>query len=306
MSGDIIGPPISAVLVPPQAERFASLVGVNPDGLVLNVTGWNKLVLLDTDRVFLFPRAITGVEWFERELATYRALENAQLSVVPRLLGRWEDPDIYPFPFAAVSRLRGEVPAEPEVLLGQLGEAIACWHEITPPHDLAGSRPPAHHDVAHQRWLRRALDPATSAEAAAEAAERLGQPGRAPAWADLLGRAAQLRPVLVHGDIHEDQLLAHGDRLTGVIDWETARIDHPFWDFDFGEWGTGLWHRRRRDLSSLWTRGWRAYAGKRGLDPDSRPLETAFRIRLALQLLDGNGDPAVIGTIEEHLAQLPA
>ena len=234
MSGDIIGPPISAVLVPPQAERFASLVGVNPDRLVLNVTGWNKLVLLDTDRVFLFPRAVTGVEWFEREIATYRALENSQLSVVPRLLGHWEDPDIYPFPFAAVSRLRGAVPAEPENLLRQLGEAIACWHEITPPRELAGSRPPAHHDVAHQRWLRRALDPATSAEAAAEAAERLGQPGRAPAWADLLGRAAQLRPVLVHGDIHEDQLLADGDRLTGVIDWETARIDHPFFDFDFG------------------------------------------------------------------------
>ena len=110
MSGDIIGPPISAVLVPPQAERFASLVGVNPDRLVLNVTGWNKLVLLDTDRVFLFPRAVTGVEWFEREIATYRALENSQLSVVPRLLGHWEDPDIYPFPFAAVSRLRGAVP----------------------------------------------------------------------------------------------------------------------------------------------------------------------------------------------------
>jgi aminoglycoside phosphotransferase (APT) family kinase protein len=305
VSGDIIGPPISAVLVPPQAERFASLVGVNPDRLVLNVTGWNKLVLLDTDRVFLFPRALTGVEWFEREIATYRALENSQLSVVPRLLGHWEDPDIYPFPFAAVSRLRGEVPAEPENLLRQLGEAIACWHEITPPHDLAGSRPPAHHDVAHQRWLRRALDPATSADAAAEAAERLGQPGRAPAWADLLGRAAQLRPVLVHGDIHEDQLLADGDRLTGVIDWETARIDHPFFDFDFGEWGTGLWRRHRRDFSSLWTRGWRAYAGKRGLDPDSRPLETAYRIRHALQLLDGDGDPAVIGTIEEHLAQLP-
>jgi hypothetical protein len=79
-------------------------------------------------------------------------------------------------------------------------------------------------------------------------------------WADLLASAAQLAPVLVHGDIHEDQLLADGGRLTGIIDWETARVDHPFWDFDLGEWDTGLWQRRRCDFSALWARGWRAYA----------------------------------------------
>jgi aminoglycoside phosphotransferase (APT) family kinase protein len=303
VSGDVVGRPVNAVLVPPQAERFASLAGVDPDRLVLNVTGWNKLVLLDSHRVFLFPRAGTGVEWFERELAAYRALAAARLSVVPRLLGRWEDPEIYPFPFAAVSRLPGEVPAEPEALVEQLGRAIACWHELKPPA-LAGARPPAHHDAAHHRWLRRALDPAASAEAAAEAADRLGRPGRAAAWADLLARAAQLGPVLVHGDIHEGQLLADGGRLTGIIDWETARVDHPFWDFDLGEWGTGMWRRRRRDFSALWARAWRAYAQTRGLDADSRPLETAFRLRHALRLLEDPGDPAVVGSIEEHLAQL--
>jgi aminoglycoside phosphotransferase (APT) family kinase protein len=111
------------------------------------------------------------------------------------------------------------------------------------------------------RLPRRALDPATSADAAAEAADLLGRRGRASVWADLLGSAAQLPPVLVHGDIHDGQLLADGDRLTGIIDWETARVDHPFWDFDLGQWGTGPW--RRRDLSALWARGWRAYAQAR-------------------------------------------
>jgi len=303
VSGDITGRPVNAVLVPPQAERFASLAGVDLGRLVLNVTGWNKLVLLDSDRVFLFPRSATAVEWFERELAAYRALAKAELSVVPRLLGRWEDPEIYPFPFAAVTRLRGEVPAEPEALFEQLGRAIARWHELRPP-PLAGARPPRHHDAAPQRWLRRALDPATSASAAAEAAARLGRPACAPAWADLLASAAQLAPVLVHGDIHEDQLLAVNGRLTGIIDWETARVDHPFWDFDLGEWGTGLWRRRRRDFSALWAQEWRAYAQARGLDTSSRPLETAFRLRHALSLLADPGDPAVTGTLEEHLAHL--
>jgi aminoglycoside phosphotransferase (APT) family kinase protein len=303
VSGDVVGQPVNAVLIPPQAERFASLAGVDLGGLVLNVTGWNKLVLLDADRVFLFPRSADGVEWFERELDTYRALAETQLSVVPRLLDRWDDPDIYPFPFAAVTRLHGEVPAEPEALIEQLGQAIAGWHELTPPV-LAGARPPRHHDAAHHRWLHRALDPATSAEAAAEAAERLGRPARAPAWADLLAAAARHAPVLVHGDIHEDQLLADSERLTGIIDWETARVDHPFWDFDLGEWGTGLWRRRRRDFSALWARAWVAYAQTRGLDTDPRPLETAFRLRHALSLLTDPGDPAVVGTLDEQLAHL--
>jgi aminoglycoside phosphotransferase (APT) family kinase protein len=291
------------VLIPPQAARFAAVTGADLDRLVLNVTGWNKLVLLDADRVFLFPRSAAGVEWFERELAVYQALAGTQLDVVPRLLERWEDPGIYPFPFAAVTRLRGEVLPEPEVLAAQLGRAIARWHELEPP-PLPGARPPRHHDVAHHRWLRRALTPATSADAAAEAASRLGRPARATAWADLLARAARHDPVLVHGDIHEDQLLADGERLTGIIDWETARVDHPFWDFDFGEWGTGLWRRRRRDFGTLWARGWHTYAQVRGLDTDSRPLETAFRLRHALWLLTDPGDPAVVGTLEEQLAQL--
>jgi aminoglycoside phosphotransferase (APT) family kinase protein len=108
--------------------------------------------------------------------------------------------------------------------------------------------------------------------------------------------------VLVHGDIHQGQLLAGGGRLTGILDWETARVHHPFWDFDLGQWGTGLW--RRRDFSALRARGWRAYARARGLDVGSGPLETAFRLRHALGLLADPGDPAITGAIDEHLAQL--
>lgn len=303
MSGGIIGRPVNAVLVPAPAARFAEVTGADLDRLVLNVTGWNKLVLLDSDRAFLFPRSADGVEWFERELVTYAALASTDLGVVPRLLGRWNDPSIYPFPFAAVTRLHGAVPAEPEALADQLGQAIAGWHQLKPP-ELAGARPPRHQDTAHHRWLRRALDPATSGAAAAEAADLLGRPGRTSEWAELLGRAAEFAPVLVHGDIHEDQLLADGGRLTGILDWETARVDHPFWDFDLGEWGTGIWRRRRGEFSALWARMWRAYAEVRGLGTDSRPLETAFRLRHALALLDEPRDPAVVGTVCEQLAHL--
>jgi hypothetical protein len=64
------------------------------------------------------------------------------------------------------------------------------------------------------------------------------------------------------------------------------------------------WVMFGRDLSALWARGWRTYAQARGLDVGSGPLETAFRLRHALGLLADSGDPAVVGTIEEHLAQL--
>lgn len=96
MSRDIIGRPVHALLVPVQAERFAAVTGADLDQLVLNVTGWNKLVLLDRDRVFLFPRAADGVEWLERELTVHRALASTQLTVVPRLLRRWESLRTWP------------------------------------------------------------------------------------------------------------------------------------------------------------------------------------------------------------------
>jgi aminoglycoside phosphotransferase (APT) family kinase protein len=151
------------------------------------------------------------------------------------------------------------------------------------------------------RWLRRALDPGTTREAVAEAADRLGRRERAAEWTEQLEVAADHHPVLVHGDIHEDQLLVVDDRLSGILDWETARIDHPFWDFDLGEWGTGLWRRHRREFSRLWSVAWRAYATQRGLDTDSAPLETAFRLRQALYVLDCDRDASIVGTVNEHL-----
>jgi aminoglycoside phosphotransferase (APT) family kinase protein len=297
------GDPLWAVLIPPRLIRFRELVDIGDEALEIDLTGWNKFVLLGQERAYLFPRTANDVEWFEREVAAYRALEPAGLPVVPRLLGRWHDAAVYPYPFAAVSRLPGVHPTDAGDVLAELGRATARWHDLAPPA-LPGARPPAHHDRADIRWLRRALDPVSTGPAVAEAAQRLGRPDRTTPWSERLEAAARLPHVLVHGDIHEDQLLVLDGRLTGVLDWETARIDHPFWDFDFSEWGTGLWRRHRGDFSRLWSVAWRAYAGERGIDPDPSPLETAFRLRHALLLLDHDRDPAVAGTVDEHLAAI--
>jgi aminoglycoside phosphotransferase (APT) family kinase protein len=299
----IHGNPLWAVLIPPRLLHFRELAGIGDDRLDVDFTGWNKFVLLGAEQVYLFPRKADDVEWFERELAAYRSLEPVGLSIVPRLSGEWRDETVYPYPFAAVSRLPGTHPADASDLLDQLGRAIAQWHSITPP-ELPGARPPAHHGRSDIRWLRRALNPASTREAVAEAADRLARPGRIEEWSERLEMGAQLPHVLVHGDIHEDQLLALDGQLTGILDWETVRVDHPFWDFDFAEWGTGLWRRHRLNFSRLWSVAWGSYAKERGLDLDSLPLETAFRLRHALFLLDNDRDPMIAGTIEEHLAAI--
>jgi aminoglycoside phosphotransferase (APT) family kinase protein len=303
MDSSVAGDPLWAVLIPPQLARFRSLTGISDAPLAVDFTGWNKYVILDGQRAFLFPRHAINVEWFERELTVYRALESTGLTVVPRVVGEWRDEGVYPLPFAAVTQLRGVHPPDASELCDVLGRAIAQWHNIVPP-ELLGARPPAHHDRADMHWLRRALDPETSAAAVAEAAERLDRRDCAGRWAEILERAARLQHVLVHGDIHEDQLLAVDGELTGILDWETARLDHPFWDFDLGEWGTGLWRRHRRDFSRLWAVMWEAYASERELDTDSTPLETAFRLRHALAISQAASDPAVVGTIDEHLARI--
>ena len=219
--------------------------------------------------------------------------------MVPHLIGEWFDEAVYPLPFAAVTRLRGGHPPDASVLVAALGRAIAEWHTIAPP-DLPGARPPAHHDRAHMHWLRRALDPSTTVAAVVEAAERLDRRDCVSRWSEVLRTWRQHRHVLVHGDIHEDQLLAVDGELTGILDWETARVDHPFWDFDLGEWGTGLWRRHRRDFSQLWAVMWHLRV-RRGLDTDATPLKkrvsgSAPRSRSRR----GDSDPAVVGTIAEH------
>jgi aminoglycoside phosphotransferase (APT) family kinase protein len=297
------GDPLWAVLIPPRLARFRELVDIGDEPLEIDLTGWNKFVLLGPASVYLFPRRADGVEWFEFELAAYRALERVGIRIVPRVEGQWLDESVYPYPFAAVSRLPGLHPLNASDLLDQLGRSIAQWHGIVPP-ELRGARPPGHHDRSDNRWLRRALDPTTTRDAVAEAADRLASPDRIERWIERLEAWAQLPHVLVHGDLHEDQLLVVDGQLTGILDWETARIDHPFWDFDLAEWGTGLWRRHRFEFSRLWSVAWRSYAVERGLDIDPLPLETAFRLRHALFLLDNERNPMIAGTIDEHLAAI--
>jgi aminoglycoside phosphotransferase (APT) family kinase protein len=187
----------------------------------------------------------------------------------PRLLGRWDDREVSPYPFLAVSRLPGQpwsrleaaaTLGQLETVLGHLGRAIASWHQLdrrTLPRGLRRRRA-AQDDVT--RFL------ATGLAAAVEHVAHLLDlpPPRAAVWRGALAKVAALEPVLLHGDVNEGQILVDDDlNVTGILDWETAHIGHPLKDFDFGEWGYGVfaWDRH---FDRLHRALWEGYAAARG------------------------------------------
>src|SRR6201996_4452383 len=169
---DLIGDPLWAVLIPPRLARFRRLAGLGDAALTTDLTGFNKYVLLAGERVFLFPREQENVAWFEHELAVGQALTAGGFDLAPRVRHRWQDQDIYPYPFAEVTRLTGTRPADPAALFGSLGRVLARIHQVRPP-ELAGPRLIEWLRRPEHRWLGRALDPVTSGDAAAEAGQRL-------------------------------------------------------------------------------------------------------------------------------------
>ena len=123
-------------------------------------------------------------------------------------------------------------------------------------------------------------------------------------WTELLTIAARHPHVLVHGDIHEDQLLASGGHLTGILDWETAastiRSGTSTSASGVPACGAGT---GRSSRSCGRTRGarTRTRAVSIRVPSRSRPCSGCGTL---LALLDEPGDPAVAGTVDEHLNNL--
>jgi aminoglycoside phosphotransferase (APT) family kinase protein len=256
---------IQAILIAPQLERFRALCDLDGVRLTTNFDGWHRHAVLAPDRVFLFPRGRSWVPGLRREMVVLKALDGRGVPAA-RLLGHWHDRDVSPYPFIAVSRLPGRPWSRLEstatleqvtTLLEALGRTIASWHRLS--RTILPERLPRHQDDA-ERFLTTTLE-----VAAHDVAGRLGLPRqRASAWLQELEPLAALAPVLVHGDLHEGQILVDDDlRVTGILDWESAHLGNPLKDFDFGEWGYGIfaWDRH---FARLHRHLWEAYATARG------------------------------------------
>jgi aminoglycoside phosphotransferase (APT) family kinase protein len=272
-----------AVLPGPALARFRELCGA--DGpLEPRFDGNTKHVLLTNDRAFLFPRNHTLVGQLDRECDVYATVDHP---LVPKLLGRWHEPAISPYPFFAVTRLAGSAPARvaPEhlpALAAQLGAAVAACHNIEldrVPQRLWANpwqEPPAAPPTARDCYSPlRALGGAE--HLAAAAAECIG-PMSSATVLEALRAAEAMAPVLAHGDLHESQLLVDASgTLTGILDWGFGGALSPLVDFTgvrelFG--ADAAYGEVRRHM-------WLAYAAHR-----SAPLPPWEAIHLAMTAFD--------------------
>jgi hypothetical protein len=291
---------INAVLTEWQLERFCRVFDVAPADLEVDFSGWHKITLVSRDAVFLFPRTPPNARSLGRELSLYEWLGPRVPVMVPRLIRRVRDRRISYYEIGAVTRLPGAPfarymprlgPERRDDFLMRLTDAVSAWQGTSLsgvpagllPGSPRGSRPGARAlsgRITAANWHRMVLAPGSSRDAVdfiCRFVRRLSAGRTLPGalaretetlerWTDACAELAELPHVLVHGDVHEGHLLMDPDsmRITGILDWETARIDNPVWDFNFGEWGAEIcqwWD----ELPALRRRMWPRYLQNRGL-----------------------------------------
>ncbi|MBM7789455.1 aminoglycoside phosphotransferase family protein [Tenggerimyces flavus] len=262
---------LHAILTPPDLSLFRELTGVGEAELEVNFDGWSKLAVLSSDRVFLFPRRGRDEQLLHGARVS-EALTALGVRCVPRVVGQWGEGVLSAGPFVAYERRLGvlwqyvEDDADLSAmsrLLESLGGAIASWHRLDLsllPVELRG---PGRFG-RKQPWLNEFLEPDLVDDAADRVLRLLDPPTSwASIWRTALGGLAALPPVLLHGDVTEGQLLVDADgRVETVLDWDTAGIGHPLHDFDFGEWGFGIFGWEP-DFASLRQVMWDAYRAGR-------------------------------------------
>jgi aminoglycoside phosphotransferase (APT) family kinase protein len=259
---------IHGVLNYDQLEHFCMRFNLEASNIHSNFKGWRKLVLCTNDRVFLFPRDPRGIEWLEREAMVYKIMNELDHLPVPKLIEIINDSDISYYKFVVITRLVG-IPystletdvsfKELTLLLSNLAKTITLWHEIPIESLPAKLNQDIKFDETRYSWEKQILNPETTIKAfdyvyntilkyttkyQQNLLDTLGSERTRSLWLDCLKEIVALPHVLLHADIHEDQILVDSKKsmkITGILDWETAKIDNPVWDFNFLEWGFGIW-----------------------------------------------------------------
>ncbi|MHA2334826.1 MAG: phosphotransferase family protein, partial [Candidatus Hodarchaeales archaeon] len=286
---------IHCVLNHEQLEFFCEKFNLEASAIKSNFDGWRKLVLYTDDRVFIFPRDPRGVKWLEREILAYEMMDSFDHLPVPKLIERVNDSNISYYEFAVVTRLKGIAYSklEDEVssdnlakMLLNLAKVFTSWHEI-PIKDLTPKiKQESNFDETKYSWEIKVLNPSTMKEAfdhvhakILEQAEKyhenlvdiLRSSKTRSLWIDCLKEIVSLPHVFLHADIHEDQILVESKEtmeITGILDWETVRIGNPVWEFNFFEWGFGIWDWWDH-FSEFRRLMWKTYLEERGIQLES-------------------------------------
>jgi hypothetical protein len=298
------GSSLDAVFNSHQLERFCRRFDLDPSELEVNLLGWHKLCVLGKEAVYLLPRTPPNARALERELTFYgrfsERFAREGCPALPRLIARVKDPEICCYEIGVLTRLPGIPfarcmedlsPERREGFLLDLTELVAAWHGVpaeSAEPGLAPGRKAAATRVSLANWHRHLLRPERVGAAVdfiygflrkshrrlgcGALPDPLGEPlSVCRQWTTVLMEIAEMPHVLVHGDVHEGHVLVQPGSLsiTGIVDWETARVDNPVWDFNFGEWGTGIcaWWG---DLLALRRAMWSRYLAARGIQLESR------------------------------------
>lgn len=273
-----------AILAPPALERFREVTGVGSARLETRFDGWSKLALLTDDAVYLFPRRgrddslLLGAE-----ACSY--LNKRGVACAPGVVGRWDEFMEVAGPCVAFERRAGRQWSDIEAtvtlndlttMLASLGRSIATWHNLDVPALPPALRRRASFDPKPTITALLDGDHEALVEEAGVRAD-VGDPVR-QRWLDLLEPVVAMSEVLVHGDVCENQLLVDEQNVVRtVIDWDTAGLGHPLHDFDFGEWGFGIYSWERH-FAELRREMWTAYASVRDTDdlPDADAVNLGF------------------------------
>ncbi|GAB3426726.1 hypothetical protein GCM10027569_66660 [Flindersiella endophytica] len=285
----MVGELVHAILPPPDLWKFREITGVGDEELDVSFDGWSKLAILSADKVFLFPRRGRDERLLHGAYVS-DVLVGLGLDCVPPVLGRWPAGVLDAGPFVALERRGGtrwpslEESAgldDYERMLASLGGQIARWHRL----DVPRLPPEVQRPLVQDRpMLTRLLDPDRVDLACEEVVQRLEpKPAWAERWRRTARRMAGLPPVLLHGDVCENQLLVDaGLQVRTVLDWDEAGVGNPLLDFDFGEWGFAIFGWEE-EFARLRRAMWTAYTAELdgALGPD---LPSADEVHLLFTL----------------------
>ena len=303
---------LEAILVGPQLERLCDEFGLTPGELEPDFTGWSKHVIKSPDHVFLFPRHPKYQQSLNIELELYKLLNELDQLPVPRLVRAVENRELSPYRFGVVTRLQGILlgniehglgASDYEEMLCTIGRLAAIWHNLQMGHETDFLKPLSQDvDGDHgdsYRWMYGALRSGSPGEApdliassvrelaaggGTEDFSELNSVSTTGKWRRALSELSMMDDVLLHGDIHEDQILVRSERdleVTGILDWGNAGVGNPALEFNFGEWGAEIW-RYRETFGKFREAIWRKYMHARGLDG---PSWEALHILYTLQEL---------------------
>jgi macrolide phosphotransferase len=177
--------------------------------------------------------------------AAASAVLDVEHALLPLLAGRLPVPVPQPAGYAALPEggravvyryLDGE-PLDPSTLApgpglaAHLGRVLAALHD-TPPDLLEDTGLPSYDADEYRR--RRLTEVDRAASTGAVPATLLSR------WERSLEQVAQWRfaSTLVHGDLSGEHVLVHEGRVSGIVDWDEARIADPADDLAFVTVGT--------------------------------------------------------------------